>query len=114
LDEIAPPDFKRNVITITKGKSKNKKMYFVPMNETVRAELVALRIDAGSSDGIFTNPRTNVSIKDIKHGFVSACIDAKLEDFRFHDLRHTFATRLTDQGVPQAAIGKCLGKPPCA
>ncbi len=85
-------------------------MYFVPMNETVRAELVALRIDAGSSDGIFTNPRTNVSIKDIKHGFVSACIDAKLEDFRFHDLRHTFATRLADQGVPQAAIREMLGQ----
>ncbi len=81
-------DFKRNVITITKGKSKNKKMYVVPMNETVRAELAALRPWSNGCDGVFTNPITKVSITDIKHGFVSACKDAKIQNFRFHDLRH--------------------------
>ena len=103
-------DFTRNVITITKGKSKNKKMYVVPMNEIVRAGLAALRALAGNSDGVFTNPMTKVSITDVKNGFVSACGDAKLENFRFHDLRHTFATRLADQGVPQAAITEMLGQ----
>ena len=67
----------------------------------------ALRALAGNSDG---NPMTKVSITDVKHGFVSACGDAKLENFRFHDLRHTFATRLADQGVPQAAITEMLGQ----
>ncbi len=103
-------DFTRNVITITKGKSKNKKMYVVPMNETVRAELAALRPWSNGCDGVFTNPITKVSITDIKHGFVSACKDAKIQNFRFHDLRHTFATRLADHGVPQAAIREMLGQ----
>ena len=103
-------DFTRNVITITKGKSKNKKMYVVPMNETVRAELAALRPWSNGCDDVFRNPITGVSITDIKHGFVNACKDAKIQNFRFHDLRHTFATRLADQGVPQSAIRDMLGQ----
>ena len=47
---------------------------------------------------------------DIMNGFVSACKDAKIQNFRFHDLRHTFATRLADHGVSQAAIREMLGQ----
>ena len=103
-------DFKRNVIVITKGKSKSKKMYMVPMNKTVRAELLALREQADGWEGVFTNPSTGISLTDIKHGFVSACSAAEIEDFRFHDLCHTFATRLADKGVPQSAIRDMLGQ----
>ena len=85
-------------------------MYIVPMNETVRAELLVLRSQSANWYGVFTNPITGVSLTDIKHGFVSARRDARLEDFTFHDLRHTFATRLADQGVPQSAIREMLGQ----
>lgn len=34
---------------------------------------------------------------------------AKIEDFRFHDLRHTFATRLAQAGVDLYKIAKLLG-----
>lgn len=32
------------------------------------------------------------------------CAKAGLSDFRFHDLRHTWATRLREQGVPDRII----------
>jgi integrase len=32
-----------------------------------------------------------------------------IEDFRFHDLRHTFATRLAQAGVDLYKIAKLLG-----
>jgi len=33
-----------------------------------------------------------------------ACVRAKVERFRFHDLRHTFATRLVRAGVELYAV----------
>ena len=46
---------------------------------------------------------------DVKKGFVAACIDAGIADFHFHDLRHTFATRLGDAGCNATTIARLLG-----
>ena len=44
-----------------------------------------------------------------RQAFVAACNDAGIADFHFHDLRHTFATRLGDAGDSPATIAKLLG-----
>jgi integrase len=49
-------------------------------------------------------------IKDsFKKAFMSARKSAGLPDVRFHDLRHTFASRAVKQHVPLATVGKTLG-----
>ncbi len=35
---------------------------------------------------------------DIKHSFVSACVDAKVEGLVWHDLRATYGTRSGEAG----------------
>jgi len=44
-----------------------------------------------------------------KRSFTRACKDADLDDFHFHDLRHTFVTRMRDQGVPDRTIMAITG-----
>lgn len=46
---------------------------------------------------------------DVKTGFRSVCHEAGIEDFHFHDLRHTEATRPGDRGVDTRRITAILG-----
>jgi len=47
--------------------------------------------------------------RNIKRSFGTACESAGSEDLRFHDLRHTFATRLVRRGVDLVIIKGLMG-----
>jgi integrase len=46
---------------------------------------------------------------DLKKGFKTAVRFAGIRDIRFHDLRHTFATRLVRAGVDLITVQQLLG-----
>ncbi|HEU4391143.1 MAG TPA: tyrosine-type recombinase/integrase [Blastocatellia bacterium] len=58
---------------------------------------------------VFSSRKTGVKLTDVKHGFNGACTDAGIDDFRFHDLRHTAGTRLADAGADAFIIAEILG-----
>jgi hypothetical protein len=43
-------------------------------------------------------PQTGKAITDVKHSFTSAVRAAGIEDLTYHDLKHTFGTRLAASG----------------
>lgn len=104
-------DFDRNLIRVENNRrqrNKSKRARFVPMNSLARHILLEL-CRASDSEYVFPNKKTGGYIKDVKTAFNSACEDAGIEDFVFHDLRRTGATRLGDAGANAFHIAAILG-----
>ena len=58
---------------------------------------------------MFTNPDTGTRHTYVKKSFYAACREAGITNFTFHDLRHTFGTRLADAGVDVVKIKELMG-----
>jgi len=100
-------DFALN--TINFKQTKTNKDRSVPMEPIVRSVLLELREVAGDLEYVFVNPDTGTRFTEVKRSFASACREAGISDFTFHDLRHTFGTRLADAGVDVVKIKELMG-----
>jgi excisionase family DNA binding protein len=90
-------------------KTKSGSIRTIPINETLYSMLSRLKKKKGSSGYLFNNPRTGEPFKDVKKAFKGACERAGIEGLRFHDLRHTFATRLVENGADLITVKDLLG-----
>lgn len=97
-------DFSRGMIQVRESKSNKKRL--VPMNTTIRTMLQGLK---RKSEYVFPSPKTNGRLDNIKRSFRRAVREAEIIDFRFHDLRHTAATRMADAGADAFTLMKILG-----
>jgi integrase len=100
-------DFDLNAINFTETKTNRDRS--VPMEPIVQEPLLDLRDQAGDAEYVFTNPDTGTRYADIKKSFSAACREAGITNFTFHDLRHTFGTRLADAGVDVVKIKELMG-----
>jgi integrase len=106
-------DFSNGFILL--DKTKNGERREVPINQTLRETLLELfqgtkerprRIDIPF---VFYDPANGKAYKDVKRSFHSACRRAKITDFRFHDLRHCFASHLVMAGQDITTVKELLG-----
>jgi integrase len=89
--------------------TKNATPRYAPMSDRVREELLRRprRID---SDFIFPGRANGKTLSNgVREVFVDLCQRAGIKDFRFHDLRHTFASHLVMAGIPLHTVGELLG-----
>lgn len=96
--------------------SKNGKPRRVPMNPVARETLTGLARFSGYEGEVFSYARNGVSDETIRNGFPRACKAANIPygqtaagGIVWHDLRHTFATRLLEEGVHELDIMKLMG-----
>jgi integrase len=104
-------DFLRGVIHVVNTKTARDRI--IPMSQSVRQVLIEQR-ETQKGDLVFASRRiakrrAGEGLVDVKKAFVAACQDAGIADFHFHDLRHTFATRLGDAGCNATTIARLLG-----
>ena len=101
-------DFDNGTIYIHESLAKTERSRFVPLSNAVRLALKEVPRSPGH-DYIFLNPETNKPLGSIKKSFQTALNRAEIQDFKFHDLRHTFASQLVRNGVDLYVVQKLLG-----
>ncbi|HOK56764.1 MAG TPA: site-specific integrase [bacterium] len=101
-------DMKERIITLWDTKSKEKR--YVPMNEIVFQTLLNIEKDP-LSEYVFYGKDKNSHISEhyISHLFEKIIKKAGITNFRFHDLRHTFASWLVMKGVNLKTVQELMG-----
>jgi integrase len=92
---------------ITVVNTKNNESRVIPINKTLYNDFLKL-VKKVKSEYVFTDI-DGKPYGDIKKSFASAVKNAKIENFRFHDLRHTFGSHLVMQGVGLRTVQQILG-----
>ncbi len=90
-------------------RTKSGRIRYVDMNEVLIAEILRLRKGRGKSEFVLTSPVTDKPFVDAGSAWGTACRRAGIKGLRFHDLRHTFATRLIERGVNLITVKDLLG-----
>lgn len=98
-------DFRERFIYLTD--TKNGETREIPMNQTLFGTLRAIPKHL-HSPYVFHSTRGERYF-NIRKLFVQTCKAAGIEDFRFHDLRHTFASHLVMAGVGLYTVKELLG-----
>ncbi len=101
--------------TVTVFKSKNGERRTIPANQAVMDLLIEKRRQKESMKGLVSEvvfaseTGTPLDGSNLRRGFLNALEDARITDLHFHDLRHTFATRLVQAGVDLYKVQRLLG-----
>lgn len=97
-------DYDFRFIEVLESKSGNSRK--IPLSSKLEVVLNSIK---NNSEYVFINKDTGKPFNDIKKAFHKVLEKAKIEKFRFHDLRHTVATRMVASGVPLPVVQEILG-----
>lgn len=95
-------DLATRMLTVRAENAKSGLQRFVPLNNEAHDVLVRWKRQRGGEGAVF-------GISDAKTAWSRLLDDAGVKDFRFHDLRHHFASRLVRAGVDLNTVRELLG-----
>jgi integrase len=92
---------------ITIRESKGNRLRYVPINDTL-AECFGNRPKQVGNPHLFRDERGSPE-KNLRKRWEAAVREAGIQDFRFHDLRHTFSSYLVMRGADLKTVQEILG-----
>jgi len=100
-------DFSRKLLFVTRSKTPEGESREIPLTERLFDLLANIRQSEGIIIGFRGEP-----VRIIKRSWKTALKNAGVRHMRFHDLRHTFNTRLMEAGVMQEVRMALMGHSP--
>jgi integrase len=96
------------VLTVTAATAKSQQQRHVQLNSEACAVLAKWKRDVAARGLVFPGP-DGQRMGNIRKAWEALVRSAKIVDFRFHDLRHHFASRLVMSGVDLNTTRELLG-----
>jgi integrase len=101
-------DLVNDFLTIRAENAKSGKSRHIPLNLEAKTTLKGWQEDTTDNGYVFEG-EPNQPLKDIKKPWNNLLKEAEIENFRFHDLRHHFASKLVMKGVDLNTVRELLG-----
>ena len=101
-------DFHAKVLTVAGRTAKGAKTRHIPLNAEA-AEVLRLWRGKGTGAGLVFPGPNGARLGSVKGAWGGLLRAAKIKNFRWHDLRHTFASKLVQHGVDLAVVRELLG-----
>ena len=101
-------DLGRRTVTVEGYGAKSGQTRHVPLNAEALAELRRWK-ETQEPEGAVFKGREGAGLTHTKRSWAAVLDAAKIENFRWHDLRHHFASRLVMAGIDLNTVRELLG-----
>jgi integrase len=104
-------DFSSQPLSLRGEISKNGKTARIPLNDDAYDILSSWREQSekhGDDDLIFPSPKTGDKLENARRSWEGVLREAGIENFRWHDMRHDFASQLVMRGVDLTVVCELL------
>jgi integrase len=101
-------DLDRANLTIVGTSAKSGKTRHIPLNTESLDALKCWKAQSAEEPLVFPSP-TGRAFDNVKKAWSNLLTKAKIEKFRWHDMRHHFASRLVSMGVSLNTVRELLG-----
>ncbi|MGU2126306.1 tyrosine-type recombinase/integrase [Pseudomonas aeruginosa] len=102
-------DLKNKLITVEGDTSKSGQTRHIPMNKETVTTIEGWRKQHPRNSGYVFPGKDGKRMDNVKKSWDGLLKLARIESFRWHDLRHTFASKLVMTGVPLNTVRDLLG-----
>jgi integrase len=89
--------------------TKQKRTEHVPLSAPALQLLASMKEKADRNANLFPGDVSEQPLNEIKWAWAKLCKQAKIENVRLHDLRHTYASHLVSSGMSLPIVGRLLG-----
>lgn len=102
-------DLQERSIIITGEITKNSNSRYIPLNDEAYKIIQQLYIKSNVTNGLVFPSKDNKPFNNIKRSWTTILKKAQITEFRWHDLRHHFASKLVMAGIDLNTVRELLG-----